>query len=130
MLLLELIVEPLGDALHIKSGACTSGHICQGKRVLLVEREGNGFELLEESVPRLRRMKGVLAASQGFTRLASHPLPDLRCVAWVGEYDQLLVRGLGNLTFDLSALGVIGAPPGDRWTTRRDHAAYRCAPLA
>ena len=91
MLTLELVVEPSGDPRQIESGACASGYVGQRNRVLLVERERDSLELLKERVPRLRRVKSVLATSGGLTQFAFHPLPNLRCVAGVSEDDQVLV---------------------------------------
>ena len=78
------------------------------KRSFFLQREGDGVELLQQRVTRLGSVECVLPARGGLAGFPLHPLPDLGLVRRIGENDQMLVGGLGDLMFDLPPLTVVG----------------------
>ncbi|HEV2455798.1 MAG TPA: hypothetical protein VGY98_16150 [Verrucomicrobiae bacterium] len=107
VLLLEPLVKPSGDALHIKPGAGAARHVHQGKRFFFIQRECDGFKLLKQGFAGLRFVEWMLAARGWFAWFALDPLPDLRGLRGIGKNDNVFVRGPGDLLLDFAALGIV-----------------------
>src|SRR5208337_3181226 len=88
---LETVVESLGDLLHVESLLDLARHIDVGKRLLFLERDGQGGELVNQAVARPADVIGMLPAGGWLAKFAFDPLPDLGSLAGVGEYDEVLV---------------------------------------
>ena len=67
--LLETVVEPLGDLFHVESLLDPAGHVDVGERFLLLKRDRQGGELLDQAVTRLADVVGVFAAGGGLARV-------------------------------------------------------------
>src|SRR3990172_11543326 len=87
VLLLETLVEALGDSLDVKPRTGASGDVRQGEAFLFFQSKRDGAELLQQGIAGLGPMERVLAARGGLAGLPFHPLPNLGFVRRIGEDD-------------------------------------------
>ena len=104
MLFAELFVKAPGDTLaDVAAGA--GGNIQESERFLVVERDEERVELLQDDLAGLARRPVDLPDAERLAGIAAHPLPDLAGFTGIGEDDEVFVGGLGHLALDLAAGG-------------------------
>lgn len=102
VLFAELVVETLGDALA-DVGAGAAGDVQQREGFLVIERDEERIEFLEDGLTGLALAPIGIADAERLARIAADPLPDLARFRIVCENDEVLVGGFGDLALHVAA---------------------------
>lgn len=127
MLGFEMVVELLRDLFNVESAASAACDIYEGKALLLIQRELDGLQLLNEPLATLAFMMASFAACGRTPCFALDPLPYLHGFRRVGIDDDVFPNVFGYLLIDLAANGIGGKIIILHPTLKRDHSPFvRC----
>ena len=104
----EPVVEALGYPLHVECLGDSPRGIVDGDLLLFFKREAQAVEPLRQSLGALPLAVDEMSVARLLAQLALRPLPAERAAVLGREDDEVFVRVLGDLPFDLLPRGVVG----------------------
>ena len=125
MLLLEPVVEALGDLLHVEGRPDAARHIDKSHVCFLVQGDDKLLQLFEQGFARLPPAVDMRAGPARSARLALDPVPVL-CVQVMSDvHDEMFADGSGNDALDFLPRGVVREGSGGFSDALvDDHAAF------
>ncbi len=110
MLLLEAVVELLGDFLDVKGSPHPARDINDSQAIFFVQHEDELLQFLDQCFARLVPLRvDMVTKSVRLARLAFHPLPVEGISVVGGVDDDVFADDLGNGFFDFLTGGVVRA---------------------